>query len=461
MSTAALTKSYRSTKGGKSTLAFVSFILLHFAFEMAFLTFVVPRYVVDYWVNGFNLFFYSVSWLLYLINVMFVLRLMKNKGNCFSGLATLFLFLLAYVPSNVMFCFMWHNILYILSVSAFWMLILLLTGKKRTKPTVKKVYFTISESSADILLVLFFVAEVFLVFYIIYNYNGFRFTSLSLDNLYEIRAQKKVAFSTFEGLVLYITAIIIAPLLVPIYLKNRKFVKLAILALMQLFLFFLGGDKFFAFILVAGVIFYFLYKNEYLYYLPILLAAVVFLGAVATIIFKGSFFDLWVYDIIVRRIFFTPSQIGYYYYDFFQTHPYLWMCDHPVLTRLGHLGPYFPEQIADYLGMYYWGGTGYNNGTFGNAFSEFGYLGIIIYPIMYWICCIILDKATSELDTKMYGILMISFATYLLDGTIIGIEFTYLLFPCVLYYLYKKANKKKRKGFINLLEKHEYEKIKR
>lgn len=432
----------------KTILIFIGILLFRISLEITFNTFALRYYPKVYWKSGsFN--FALLSWLLLCITFVPLYRIIKHKGNTFSGLTTFWIYLFAYVPSNLLSGIMFTDIGYSLTMFAMWFILLWLIGfgkQKNEKYNHKFLSFFEHKKYHNLYNTIFYLlifVSLISVYIIIYQHNQFRF-EFSFNDIYELREESKYAFSTAEGLVLVIIPTILIPVLLPIALKEKKYFLACILIITQILVFMIGANKFYLIVMIVGLIIYGLYSQKIFEKSAIILAVSILMANMLFYIDENVFFKDVILDIGVRRMFLTPAQISYYYYEFFQNSPYLWLCDDPLLSRLGNIGPLNGIPIADIVMFHNFGVKGTNNGTFGNAFSEFGYMCIILYPVIYALFVRVIDYFTKNLTPNMFGMISLSLATYLVNGSIAGMQFTYVLFACGCYIFYELSQIKER-----------------
>ena len=106
----------------------------------------------------------------------------------------------------------------------------------------------------------------------------------------------------------------------------------------------------------------------------------------------------------IRRVMFIPNLLSYNYYDFFINHePLYYVLNKTAYPDLGHL-------IA---GLYHDKPTmNANNGLIGDAFANLGYLGIIIYPLIFTMYIKILDIVSKYIESRyIAGLVLLVFVT--------------------------------------------------
>lgn len=427
---------------------FIGIMLYRLSLIFAFYGFVLKYYNDDFF-TIFKLDSFLLSYVLFVFSAYFTVRMIKNRGQRMSGHLFLLAYLFSYVPTSVLCTYMWNDNLYSVAVSVFWIFtMLILSFGKRKVDRAERALIDYSPSLGKLFIPC--VITIFIItLIIIYSFNGFRF-SFSFTSLYDTRREMKSTISTLQGLVIYCAAAVCVPILIGVFLRKRKYLWLIAVGILQILMFMVGGDKFYLLVLIFGILLAIFYKKKYVFVIPGVLAIVIALATLFTVVTEGTFFEMWVYDIGVRRVLFTPAHLSYYYFDFCKVYPKVMFTDHQVISRILvkflHMDiPYDELPIADVLGLHYWGETGKSNGGFGSAFSQVGYACLIIYPILFLCIGNIFDKITDGFNMESLMPLVCSLTIYLLDYSISGIELTYILFAAILFGL--------ARGYLNNVQK--------
>jgi hypothetical protein len=108
---------------------------------------------------------------------------------------------------------------------------------------------------------------------------------------------------------------------------------------------------------------------------------------------------------LARRVFATPGQVGWYYFEYFSEHP-LYQLRHSFLGWLGS-NPYgVPPPEA--IGSVYFPGTGTNaNANFwADAFANFGVPGIVGFTLVLGLVLWVADGLGRGRDLRVVGPLL-------------------------------------------------------
>ena len=230
----------------------------------------------------------------------------------------------------------------------------------------KRIFFNV--------LVVFLLA--FTVFYLVY-YNGFRL-KFDFSNVYALRLQtREMEIPTIISYLRNPTGILI-PVLIFICLKNKKFLKALILIIIQLAMYGFGANK--IHLLSIGVcIVVALFREKRIYYW-VLIGLCLFLTF--SIVYDHFNHELdTLTNILIRRTMFTPHKMCHDYYTCFTLNqPDYWRSS--FLRYFGFESPY--GELTYYIGIYNGTLANCDNGLVGDAYGNFGYYSLLIYPFLYF-----------------------------------------------------------------------------
>lgn len=233
------------------------------------------------------------------------------------------------------------------------------------------------------------------VAYMCYRYNAFDI-SLNLFDVYETRA--KAGNVEINGLLVYIFSIIkkVIPVLIIYLIYLKRYLFAGLMVIVELFAYSTDAVKsifFLLFLVIFGYIFY--RKGMYVLMLP----GIVLLELLAF----GEYFlrnTYYVVDLFFRRVMIVPANLANCYIDFFTTHT-LDFGRNNVLGKLGMQSPYSTD-LANVIGNNYLNqDVAANTGILGDAYATLGFLGVIIFPIIFIFILRILDLATINLEIRL------------------------------------------------------------
>ena len=220
------------------------------------------------------------------------------------------------------------------------------------------------------------------------------------------------------------TAASILPILcVYFYLSNKK--KTSYVIGFIVFLnYSIGGHKtviFYLFLCIIGVIFY---KKNKVYLFSWGLALVNF---ICLLEFKllNTFF---LCATITRRVMFIPAQLNYWYYDFFTVNP-LDYYKQSFLRYFGFKSVYnspIPKAVVGFIKGR--GEMNDHNGLVSEGFSNLGFIGVFIHPIILIIVIKLMSSAAKGIEIKFLFLPIIVVGLMIMSGTITSALFTNGLF---------------------------------
>lgn len=215
--------------------------------------------------------------------------------------------------------------------------------------------------------------------YICNKYRQFSL-SLSLTNVYTLRdLQSTLHMSRLASYFLPMAGTLL-PILVIYFLIDKKIILSLVTTLVLIATFSFGGMKKYLFYMVLAYLLYFFYKKRdaILFILPGLCLTHVL--AIVEFCVKNGMPQIANY--IHRRTMLLPVTLSYYYFDFFSKNQKDFLSQ-GIFRRFG-LESTYNMPIQNMIGGLYNGSYANvaSNGMIGNAFANFGWLSLFIYPIL-------------------------------------------------------------------------------
>lgn len=269
------------------------------------------------------------------------------------------------------------------------------------------------------------IAFVFAVF--LWSYLGFPIT-LSLTETFDQRmTMRTIELPSFVTYIYLMLGNVVVPYIFAKSFMNRKRIMAVVSLITGLLLFFSNGMKTWLLLYVIGVgifIYYRLFKGNYnkiIIALEISFSAIIVLSLIALKLGSNILLGQ------LGRILVIPLRIGYKSIEFFS------QTEHELLFLRESILKYFFESPypggSDFYMDY---GTNTtltsaraNNGLWGDAFRNFGFAGMLIYPFLYIyiIKTVIISMEKQSDSVKLFIIILliwssinISFFTWLITG---------------------------------------------
>lgn len=349
-------------------------------------------YISDKWLfmgflNNANIKDYLISWILLFLFMPFIVRniLLKDTSALF---VTSFNFI-SFIPNLVLIGqYQSPGMSYILLLCMYWFflnifnLIIPKLSVKKIRSKYKLVYY------------LLMVINIFIIIYTSYVYTGFRI-DLNIFNAYVYRSEADSYNMTTMLSYLFSMARNILPIFLIERLLNKKYFQFSVL----LFIGFLGysvtGSKSVLFSYVLVIIGYFLYKARYIVMTPLIMVFLSIISIIEITLTKKSY----MIDVFLRRVFFVPGLLSYYYYNFFSLNT----IDYFKQSILGKIGfsSMYDTSIPKIIGDLYAGGVYANAGLFSDAYSNLGLLGMIVMPFFIILLIRFMQSVSRGLNEKI------------------------------------------------------------
>lgn len=377
-------------------------ILYKLSLDMLYLFTVTPFYKYTGMALHFSIIKYIISTIVLLLMVRPVINL-YNKGTL-SSMVILLLNLLYFIPGCALYAFAGLSDLYFLFFTLYWMILMILE-KYITIPEFSKLNY----SSNKLIFYPTLIVITIGILFITGLYNRFNL-HFALTDVYDLRySQRKLNLPTIVNYFQPITATLI-PIALVYCLIEKKHIWSFILILLQLLSFAFGGMKMTLFLLLAALLIYFFYENRKNHILTFAFISLNILALGEVLIRNFSY----VTGYVLNRTFFIPNLLSFQYFDYFSHHQLLYWRD-SFLNRFGFSSPY-PHQVPNLMAReYYADPNGFaNNGICGDAYSNFGWISLIIFPFLIICFCKFIDACAKNADSR---ILLIAAAVFAMGFT--------------------------------------------
>jgi len=342
-----------------------------------------------------------------------------------SHMVVWLLVLISYIPMLTLFALMDESRIFMYSVTIFWLIVfLLLKFPQISLPSLRQ---------AKTIRFFLFMLLTTIGFLLICKYLGFSF-NLNLEKVYEIRAKYTEMKIPFAGYLFNWIGYVVNPVFFAFFLNKRKWIYVMLVIALQLFLFSGTGNKTFLFALpfVLFLMWIVTCKKPFVW-ITVSLISVILLGMLSYWLIN----DVWLFSLSARRTLLVPAQLSFFYYDFFSKNEYTFLSQHRIFRNFidypYHLDP------PHLLGEIYFNRPecNANNGIYGDAYMNFGFIGLILWAILIVIILKLIDSFSKnkELKTGIAALAMPVIALVnsplltclLTHGLLLGLIFLWLL----------------------------------
>ena len=243
-------------------------------------------------------------------------------------------------------------------------------------------------------------------------YNGFEL-HFRLDDVYELRTN--LINASLPTIVRYIQPIggTVIPFFIIYFLDKKKYVMAGICTFTQFLLFSFGGQKTYLFYILCAYASYFIMKKRFnINWFTKAIAFITGLGIIEYFITK----TFYICNYVIRRVMIVPAALSTFYFDFFSKNsPDFWR--QSIMRWLGFKSQY-TENISYIIGETYFNDSLMmaNNGMIGDAFANFGWIGIIFFPLLLVLSFKLLDGCAKGISIRVTFMLAIIYGMNFTNG---------------------------------------------
>ena len=394
-----------------------------------------------------NIYNIILSWIVLIpILYLFTSKIYLKKKFVSDWILTL-LFFFSFIPSCVYFAYSGINYTYIFLISIYWIVLISvdLILKKYYKKKIKKIrkQKVYKKYVFNIILTISFI----LVIYTSVQLFGKISFHLNLYDVYGLRQNfSDKGFSTWHTYMLTWIGFVIIPISASYFFYKKKYLYFFSLCLMQVMVFALGGQKSQLLFIPMGLLFdlFVIKKKKSVinYFVIISLVSII-----EEMIISTNF----LLDMFVRRIFFVPSVLSYYYIDFFSKNPKLLFFEDMLMSRiyvrLFDLHPLYPKPVAYIIGEIYLGkfNVSANNGMFSYEYANAGIIGVVLSAVFLVVVIHLVNRIFSQLNIGQSGVLILVLSVSILSVSSSDIFYEYIIPLLLVAYLINYSNQSNRK----------------
>lgn len=374
-----------------------------------------------------------ISFIIFVVSFVFVY---KQKTDTYSKFILYILFVINFIPSVVTFCFMPFSYKYLFLLCVYWLMLIIFINffnKIHVKSTSLKF-------NSNLFIIYLVVFVELIVMLLVLKYTGL---NLNFDNVYTLRENYFESSIPVILSYMYSAFKVVNPLLF-IYLFNRKKrIGCVITLIVQILAFLADGSKstLFSIIIAFLIVKYianrktinFFENDKIKYYILLGIMGVNFLASIEFFLFESSY----LYNYFVRRLFFVPSLLHNYYYDFFS----VYQCDFFKQSILGKLGFHsvYNMPIQKIIGSVYFNAPSMlaNNGLFSDAYMNLGVIGVFVLPFMLSVVLRLLDYSAKNINPFYLITVLISVSYVFISSSFFTVLLThgYLLLCVILLFI--------------------------
>ena len=409
---------------------YLGIILMRLTLDMIYIFIISPVYGYSGFLINFFTYKYVLSWLITLVMTPFIVNIYNNSSV--SSIIVLLINLIYFIPGCTLYSLLGLPDLYFLFYILYW--IILMFWQYR----IPYVHLKLPSKRLSKVISIFLIISIALGAIVISGiYNGFQM-NLHLDNVYELRAKQQAM--ELPGIVGYFQPIASAfiPLVLVYFLSKKKYFLSLITITLQMLLFSFGGMKFTLFMIPIAVLGFYIYREKRTSWFTWGLVTINLTALLEYAIRNSCYISAY----LNRRMMLVTNYISYQYYDYFSAHSVDFLF-RGILRRFGFISQY-NIPIPRLIGLEYYGdiATNANNGMIGDAFSNFGWLGLVLFPLLIILALRFMDACAHGIDRRLLITIFVGFTISFINGAFFTVMLTNgFLFMCfALYFLPREGN---------------------
>lgn len=267
--------------------------------------------------------------------------------------------------------------------------------------------------------------------------SGFRYFNLNMLKVYDFRRDAAADLPAIFAYLSPIVSSVILPFALLLAVNNKQYA-FAFLAAMGSFAMFgftsHKGPLFYPFLNIA---LYYIYKKQKVIRV-LLISFLLFTVFAISSYYYFKVPDEEISSIFIRRTLFIPASAGFGYYQFFSTHPHVYLSDSKLVFGLIE----YPYKIAPQLMLGELSGhrdVSANTGWLGTAYMHFGAFGMFFFGAVVGYLLRLLDSIVYSKDKSLAAsIFTVPFSTVFTSSDIPTAFLTHgMLFAFFLLWIYK------------------------
>lgn len=204
----------------------------------------------------------------------------------------------------------------------------------------------------------------------------------------------------FWGYLISFTSKVFLPFVLLISIIRKNFILAILCLLFSIILFGLSSHKSVVAAPFIIIIFFWFLSSHNPIKLLIYFVLTLFLSAIGLFLYTDNFFSLIYSSFAVRRIFFEPALLNFFYHDFFKANEFIYWSNSKISFDL--LDYPYDLSPAYLIGKNYMGSSlaGANTGWIGSGFMNFGYQGMLIYAVIVALILCSLNGFSRSMDKR-------------------------------------------------------------
>lgn len=389
---------------------------------------------------------FILSLVLLVLSLPLAISIINNGNERLSSLIVSIIYLVSFIPfTTCVYAGIFADSTFVYFNAIYWLCLLVATilflQKDVSHRPIRVYYF--NDTINDKIVKIIGIISLITVLLISWKYTGFRL-NFDLYGVYDLRAEaKKYDLPVILSYLLAWTGSV-NPILMGYCLLNKRKLMALFFFFVQMISFGIAGSKQAFFAPIFVIFFMGFCKNMSFRNIKKMLVRCTILVSFLATIESMAFSTSYLAGILIRRMFFIPNQISYWCFDFFSINEFDFFRG-SFLRHFGFTSPY-PDGIAIMLAKNYESGGYANNGLFSDAFTNLGYVGIILMPILLALALYFFDYCSFNINIRLMTVVAVIFSGFLLSTFLSTALLTNGLLVICLILMLLGRNKKVKDG---------------
>ncbi|WP_016839518.1 O-antigen polymerase [Ureibacillus thermosphaericus] len=374
----------------KNIVTIIMLLAFKTVLELSYIFFVHKIYSY----NGFYLDLaidkFILSLILSFIIIFIIVKYISNHNKA-SQIILYIILIFLYLPIVSLYWMQNKSTIFILGITLSFLIIM---GVSIIFPRVKIVI--LKKREAKYLFIFIVTLMTTVVYGLLISNGGLSRINLNLLNVYDTRAAYVQNTNIILNYSLSWQAHVINLILLSLALYNRKYFYAFIVLGMQIFLFSMTNFKSHLLAPLVILFFYFFQKTKWKnYFLLIMSIGSTTLVSLSLVLYKISEDLILIPSMFIRRLFFVPAQLHFQYFEFFEDKS-KFLLSHSIFE--GIIQTDYNVSPTQYMAKEYFNKDfSPNVGFFGDAYVNFGLVGLIVFAIFLGIIMLLIDSFSTKI----------------------------------------------------------------
>lgn len=374
----------------KNIVTIVMLIAFKAVLELSYIFFVNKNYsysgfYIDYAIDKFIL-----AFIMTFITIFIIVRYISNNSKA-SQIIIYIILIFLYMPIMSLYWMQNKSTIFVIGITISFLIMIIIS---LIYPRIRIVTFKKNESKYFLIFIVTIMT--FLVYGLLITNGGLSRINLNLLNVYETRAAYGGSSNIILAYCLPWQAHVVNLILLSLALYNKKYFYSFIVIGMQIFLFSMTNFKSHLFAPLVILAFYYFQNTKWKnYFLLIMSLGSTTLISLSLILFKISENFILIPSMFIRRLFFVPAQLHFQYFEFFEDKSKYFL-SHSIFE--GIIQTQYDVTPVMYMAKEYFNKDfAPNVGFFGDAYVNFGLVGIIMFGILLGIIMLLVDSLSTKI----------------------------------------------------------------